>query len=86
MLATLKSLCDYSHICTQCSKSITELDTLKRHMPSHNGKPKKCSQCDKSFTMLATLKTYLIIYSGGKLHKCAQCGKPFTLVDTLKIM
>ena len=36
--------------------------------------------------MLATLKTYLIIYSGGKLHKCAQCGKPFTLVDTLKIM
>ena len=36
--------------------------------------------------MLATLKTYLIIYSGGKLHKCAQCGKPFTLVDPLKTM
>ena len=73
---------DYS--CKTCSKTFTQLRSLRRHERSvHGGKRFHCDQCDDSFTRKDDLKRHQKQHQGMITHTCNNCKKEFYRRDKL---
>ena len=73
---------DYS--CKTCSKTFTQLRSLRRHERSvHGGKRFHCDQCDESFTRKDDLKRHQKQHQEMITHTCNNCKKEFYRRDKL---
>ena len=72
--------------CTQCTKSLSRDESLKRHLMTHTGeKLYPCTQCTKSFSTDGNLKLHLRIHTGEKPYPCTQCTKSFSQDGNLNV-
>ena len=59
---------------TECSKSFSHNNSLKRHSLFHSGeKPQRCPQCNFSCNDASNLKVHVKKHIEDKLHQCNQC-------------
>ena len=75
--------------CDICSKSFTELRSLKEHKLIHDPSHRfQCQHCQKSFVQKNHLKYHLASKhgesSGQKSHICHVCNKTFAFAFQLK--
>ncbi len=51
------------HMCSQCGKSFSQLDTYKQHQAIHNEvRDHMCFECGKSYTTAGHLKQHQMIH------------------------
>ena len=57
------------HPCTECEKSLVEMEILKNHMLTHSGEKSHiahCTECKKSSQGGGDLRAHLLIHTGEK--------------------
>ncbi|GBP90704.1 Zinc finger protein 37 [Eumeta japonica] len=66
------------HRCVQCVRDFAHLNSLRRHLRSHNGERNfLCNVCGKALTSREHLKYHIRIHTGHKPHVCRTCNKGF---------
>lgn len=71
--------------CTQCEKSFSEIEYLKRHMLRHSGrKDHVCTVCPARFTFKSGLTSHLLTHSTVKSFSCDKCSAKFNKLQTLR--
>uniref|UniRef100_UPI00358ED759 zinc finger protein 626-like n=1 Tax=Myxine glutinosa TaxID=7769 RepID=UPI00358ED759 len=76
---------EHQYKCTNCGKSFSYSNVLKRHMRNHNGeRPFKCTNCGKSFKQSSQLKKHMTIHNEERPFKCTICGKYFNWSSSFK--
>ncbi|KAL7296391.1 hypothetical protein TKK_0010404 [Trichogramma kaykai] len=73
--------------CTDCSKTFTLQQHLKRHVKTVHGhlKELKCDQCNKSFRDSTYLRKHVdVVHKKVKSFQCPQCSKLFGFKENMK--
>ncbi|KAM7349230.1 uncharacterized protein ACRADG_008250 isoform 1-T3 [Cochliomyia hominivorax] len=77
----------YKHVCEECGKVYTKLQTFKEHQYTHGPKelyPFQCDQCDKAFVKQRTFMEHKLRHAGIKNFECSHCGAKKTTKKELR--
>ncbi|XP_059203371.1 oocyte zinc finger protein XlCOF6.1-like [Centropristis striata] len=70
--------------CSECNKTFSQKNTMKRHMSIHTvEKPFHCSVCKKGFKKVTYLPLHMKIHTGELPFSCSVCGRGFVLRGSL---
>lgn len=65
------------HVCPECGKVCTSIQTLRNHRRSHDEKQHSCEICHLKIRLKSVLKRHMLIHTQQRDHKCEYCGKAF---------
>ncbi|KAI8128329.1 Zinc finger protein 510 [Lucilia cuprina] len=77
----------YRHVCEECGKMYTKLQTFKEHQYTHGPKelyPYQCDECDKAFVKQRTFNEHKQRHAGIKNFECHHCGAKKTTKKELR--